>query len=150
MRLSLVVTWMALVVAFVPASADAAPRDWQRVEHLKAGQSVTIRTLDSNTLSGVFVSADDASMTVRAHDAEMLIARDTVVEIRAEMTSRKKGGIVATILGFALCLPNGLESGSLAFGAIGVPLMIAGAVMLHQSGPSGVIYRRTPSRPTAF
>jgi hypothetical protein len=138
---------MALVVACVPASADAASHDWQRVDRLKAGQSITIQTVDSNTLSGVFVSVDNASVTVRAHDADRQIARDTVAEIRAEMTSRKKGGVLATILGFALYLPNGLQSGSLALLGIGMPLMIAGAVMLHRAEPSGVIYRRVPPKP---
>ena len=149
MRFRLAVISIALIVAFVPASAYAAPHDWQRVEHLKPGQSITIQTVDSRTLSGAFVSVDKVSVTVRAHDVETEIPRDAVLEIRAEMTSRKKGGVLMMIVGCVLTMPNAFETGPLGLSPIGLALTVAGAVRLHRSEPSGVIYRRVPLKPTA-
>jgi hypothetical protein len=71
-------------------SADQDRRDWQALQHLKAGQRVEVSRKQGQAENGALASVTDESLTLRTKQSDVTIARADVARVIRRGSGRAK------------------------------------------------------------
>ena len=83
--------------------------DWEAVRRISPDKGIDVRTRDSETTRGTFVSANETVLVLRSKSGEQSISKDEIERVRvADPSRRTKTGLLTTAIGAGIGLGIGV------------------------------------------
>ena len=120
--------------------------DWEAVRRISPDKGIDVRTRDSETTRGTFVSANETGLVLRSKSGEQSISKDEIERVRVNDPSRRiNKGLLTTAIGAGV----GLAIGVLACPSCaneGAPLKYTGRLTAIGAGVGATGFLSAPYR----